>query len=87
MQLPPESWRGIPAVTGCRYEDGLIHLSVTEPHVVLPALLEWLATRSWSLSSLTTRNASLDDVFVSLTGRPIEPKEVANGPDCSRVTP
>ncbi len=74
-QLPAESWSGLPAVTGCRYEDGLIHLSVTEPHVVLPALLDWLSGRGWSLSSLTTRNASLDDVFVSLTGRPIEPKE------------
>lgn len=77
MRLPAESWTRLPAVTGCRCEDGLIHLSVTEPHVVLPALLEWLAARQWRLASLTTRHGSLDDVFVSLTGRPIEPAEEA----------
>ena len=38
-------------------------------------MIERLAARGCALSSLTTRNASLDDVFVSLTGRPIEPKE------------
>jgi ABC-2 type transport system ATP-binding protein len=79
VQLPAESWSGLPAVTGCRYEDGLVHLSVTEPHVVLPALLDWLAARQWHLASLTIRQASLDDVFISLTGRPFEPKEAGNG--------
>ncbi len=78
MRLPPETWSTLPAVTGCRCEDGLIHLSVTEPHVVLPALLEWLAARNWRLASLTTRHGSLDDVFVGLTGRQIEPAEEAN---------
>ena len=75
MLLPADSWTGLPAVTGCRLENGVIHLSVTEPHVVLPALLERLASHGWPLASLTTRHASLDDVFVSLTGRPIETAE------------
>ena len=75
MQLPVESWSGLPAVTGCRCENGVIHLAVTEPHVVLPALLQRLAAHHWHLTSLTTRHASLDDVFISLTGRPIEPAE------------
>jgi ABC-2 type transport system ATP-binding protein len=78
MRLPPESWRGLPAVTGCRSENGVIRLSVTEPHLVLPALLDWLAARDWHLTSLTTRHASLDDVFISLTGRSIGPAEAAD---------
>jgi ABC-2 type transport system ATP-binding protein len=73
MQLPAQSWSSLPSVTGSRFEDGVIHLSVVEPHVVLPALLEWLGQRDWRLASLTTRHASLDDVFVNLTGRAIEP--------------
>ena len=73
--LPPETWHALPAVTGCRYEQGSVRLSVTEPHVVLPALLDWLGRRGWNLASLVTRHASLDDVFVALTGRPLEPAE------------
>lgn len=71
-------WAGLPAVTGCRYEDGAIHLSVTEPHVVLPALLDWLGKHEVHLTSLTTRHASLDDVFISLTGRSLEAAEATN---------
>jgi ABC-2 type transport system ATP-binding protein len=67
-----DDWKDLPAVTGCRYEAGTVHLSVTEPHVVLPALLDRLNHRSYHLASLTTRHASLDDVFVMLTGRPLD---------------
>ena len=66
---PLDSWRDLPAVTGCRDEAGALHLSVTEPHMVLPALLERIERQGWHLASLTTRHASLDDVFVMLTGR------------------
>lgn len=45
------------------------HLTVGKPHVVLPALINRLAADSISLSSLTTRHASLEDVFLKLTGR------------------
>ena len=72
---PAESWNELPGVTGCRYESGVVHLSVTEPHVVLPALLDGLAQRGGRLASLITRHASLDDVFIMLTGRQLEPEE------------
>jgi ABC-2 type transport system ATP-binding protein len=42
---------------------------VTEPHVALPALLNRLQQSRHELSSLTTRHASLEDVFVTMTGR------------------
>jgi ABC-2 type transport system ATP-binding protein len=72
-----DAWPALPAVTGCRHEDGLIHLSVTEPHVVLPALLDWLGAHGLHLTGLTTRHASLDDVFIGLTGRSLETEEAA----------
>ena len=59
-------------MTACRYEDGAICLTVTEPHIVLPALLERLAERGWQLASLVTRHASLDDVFVAMAGHEFE---------------
>jgi ABC-2 type transport system ATP-binding protein len=76
--LSADSWSGLPAVTGCRCENGVFHLSVTEPHVVLPALLDWLRVRNLRLTSLNTRQASLDDVFVNLTGRSLETAEVTS---------
>jgi ABC-2 type transport system ATP-binding protein len=42
---------------------------VTAPHQALPALLELLQGRGIGLAQLTTRHASLEDVFVNLTGR------------------
>ncbi len=37
--------------------------------MALPALLDWLAQRGHELAGLSTRHASLEDVFVNLTGR------------------
>jgi len=60
---------GMPAVTSVRQEAEHYSLSVTEPHVALPVILERLQQRQLELASLTTRHASLEDVFVTLTGR------------------
>jgi ABC-2 type transport system ATP-binding protein len=59
----------LPAVRSTRREGEHWNLSVTEPHVALPALLNRLKDQTCELASLTTRHASLEDVFVSLTGR------------------
>ena len=75
---PAEFWSDLPSVVSCRREAAAFHLSVTEPHRVLPALVERLEQRRWQLSSLLTRHASLDDVFVVLTGRQLEQAEEAN---------
>jgi ABC-2 type transport system ATP-binding protein len=59
----------LPSVRAVRHEaDGYV-LSVSEPHVALPALLARLREGGHELASLTTRHGSLEDVFVSLTGR------------------
>jgi ABC-2 type transport system ATP-binding protein len=59
----------LPGVSEARLENGGVCLSVGELHVALPALLELLAARGDKLTGLTTRNASLEDVFVKLAGR------------------
>lgn len=59
----------IAAVRSSRRDGDHFVLSVTEPHVALPALLARLQERRHELASLTTRHASLEDVFVTLTGR------------------
>jgi ABC-2 type transport system ATP-binding protein len=67
--LPPEELAGLPTVRGVHSEAGHLVLTVGEPHLAVPALLQRLEQRGHRLASLTTRHASLEDVFVSLTGR------------------
>jgi len=64
-----EAWRGLPGVESAREEDGMVALCVEEPHLTIPALLEEVGKRGLVLKHLTTRQASLEDVFVRLTGR------------------
>jgi len=59
----------LPAVRAARVEADGVALTVTEPHVAIPALLELLRSEGVALARLTTRHVSLEDVFVSLTGR------------------
>jgi ABC-2 type transport system ATP-binding protein len=59
----------MPAVRSVRKEADHFCLSVAEPHIALPALLEHLRQTGHRLADLTTRHASLEDVFVTLTGR------------------
>jgi ABC-2 type transport system ATP-binding protein len=68
---PPEpvSLGDLPAVRSVRKDAEHFCLSVTEPHIALPALLERLRETGHRLAGLTTRHASLEDVFVTLTGR------------------
>jgi ABC-2 type transport system ATP-binding protein len=63
------TWRRLPSVESVREEEGLIALHVKQPHLTIPALLEALDTQGEVLEHLTTRQASLEDVFVGLTGR------------------
>ena len=64
-----ETWQSLPGVDSVRNDDGLVSLSVREPHRTIPALLERVEQESAQLDRLTTRQASLEDVFVRLTGR------------------
>jgi ABC-2 type transport system ATP-binding protein len=62
-------WRGLPGVESVRHDDGLVNLNVREPHRTIPALLDAVENQGAQLLHLTTRQASLEDVFVRLTGR------------------
>ena len=64
-----EAWRMLPGVESVRSDDGLVSLNVHEPHLTIPALLDAVDKQGFQLLHLTTRQASLEDVFVRLTGR------------------
>jgi ABC-2 type transport system ATP-binding protein len=62
-------WSALPSVESVREDDALIALNVKQPHLTIPALLEAIDRQGRTLQHLTTRQASLEDVFVRLTGR------------------
>ncbi len=61
--------RELPSVRSARADGDGFHLTVAEPHVALPAILDRSRALGTSLTRLSTRHASLEDVFVALTGR------------------
>jgi len=63
------SWSQLPSVESVREDDGLVCLNVKEPHLTIPALLDAVEKQGSALQHLSTRQASLEDVFVRLTGR------------------
>jgi ABC-2 type transport system ATP-binding protein len=67
----------LPTARSARLHDANFTITVETPHVALPALLSLLENKGSSLASLTTRHATLEDVFVALTGRHLE--EASNG--------
>ena len=56
-------------VRAVRRVAGGYELQVAELHRTLPSLLANLSSRRIELAHLTTHSATLEDVFVSLTGR------------------
>jgi ABC-2 type transport system ATP-binding protein len=75
VQPPAALLDGLPAVTAMRMDGPRIRLSVTEPHVTLPALAKRIEQANGRLTSLTTRHASLNDVFLKLAGQPLVEEE------------
>jgi ABC-2 type transport system ATP-binding protein len=61
--------RRLPSVQSAHRDAEAYSLAVEQPHIALPALLSLLQSRGAAMASLTTRHATLEDVFVSLTGR------------------
>jgi ABC-2 type transport system ATP-binding protein len=59
----------LPGVRSVTPRDGQLVLSVTDIAAALPALLQLLQAEDRVLASLTTHQATLEDVFVGLTGR------------------
>ncbi len=56
-------------ISEVRTENGTVIMQVTELHRAVPALLEELNRQGVPLTELRTHSATLEDVFVALTGR------------------
>ncbi len=61
--------RGLSGVQDLRIDGEIVSLTVSEVHRAVPALLQELAAQSVALTRLATHHATLEDVFVAMTGR------------------
>jgi ABC-2 type transport system ATP-binding protein len=61
--------RQVVGVRDAQAENGTIRIQATELHRAVPAVLEELRRQGIPLTELATHSATLEDVFVSLTGR------------------
>ncbi|MBM3996721.1 MAG: ABC transporter ATP-binding protein [Planctomycetes bacterium] len=73
--LTEDELTALPAVMKARREQDVYGLAVSAVHLALPALLTLVQSRGGALVQLTTRHASLEDVFVTLTGRHLRDDE------------
>ncbi len=68
-RVDEQALAALPGARGVRRDDSHLHLSTSELHRTVPALLDYLRTQDAALSQLGTHSATLEDVFVTLTGR------------------
>jgi len=61
--------RRLPGIQAARRAGDGWALTVDRVHVAIPALLAHLEARNLALTALSTHRATLEDVFVTLTGR------------------
>jgi ABC-2 type transport system ATP-binding protein len=69
QRLDAGALRAIEGVRDVRMDDGVVRMQVTALHQAVPALLAELVSRDIPLTELRTHSATLEDVFVTLTGR------------------
>ncbi len=68
-------FRDLPAAVSVAKQQDVYSIAATAPHLTVPALLQRLQEKGLTLSRLTTRHVSLEDVFVTLTGRHLREDE------------
>jgi ABC-2 type transport system ATP-binding protein len=69
QRLDVAALRAIDGVRDARIDDGVVRMQVTALHSAVPALLAELVRLDIRLTELRTHSATLEDVFVTLTGR------------------
>jgi len=69
VHLTEDALRELPGVEEVRIENGTTRITVRRVHEAVPALLGLLNDQGASLNQLATHHATLEDVFLHLTGR------------------
>lgn len=68
-ELDTAPLRGMEGIRDVQSNNASVQMQVTELHRAVPALLSELTRQGVPLTELRTHSATLEDVFVALTGR------------------
>jgi ABC-2 type transport system ATP-binding protein len=68
-EMPDEAYLGLQGVQAVAHADGKTRLTASHVHRIVPQLMRLLEAKGASLGELTTHHATLEDVFLALTGR------------------
>jgi ABC-type multidrug transport system ATPase subunit len=69
LVVDAEALKRVPGVQSHRVDENLHQLSVSELHTAVPRIFASLEEQGLHLSEFRTHSATLEDVFVRLTGR------------------
>ena len=78
-EIPAAILAGLPEVEAVRHDGATVRLTVREVHRVVPPLLARLAAAGIEARRLATHHATLEDLFISLTGRTLEGGSLPDG--------
>ena len=78
MTVSPDEVKSLPSVCGTRYSGQYLEIETTQPQETL-AGLQALANRlGRSVGEVTLRQPNLEDVFLNMTGRELNPNELGS---------
>lgn len=66
--IAPDALTLVPGVAEATQNDGCLRLAVSDLHADLPRILAWLGERGHRLRGVRSARATLEDVFLALTG-------------------
>jgi len=69
VQIDPDHLAGLPGAKSARSVDGVTMIATTEPTATIRGLLDLESETGIAVDDIRVRTATLEDVFISLTGR------------------
>lgn len=78
IEAPLQELQGLPNVCGMRYSGQYLEIETTQPQETLAGLHALASGLGRSLGEVTLRQPNLEDVFLKMTGRELNPSELGN---------
>ena len=78
MHLTPDEVQALPSVCGTRYSGQYLEIETTRPQETLAGLQALASRLGRSVGEVTLRQPNLEDVFLNMTGRELNPNELGS---------